>query len=134
MKISNRELFFVRKMGVARVATADAECVPHFVPVCPLVENSRVYFASETSARKVRNVKANPQITIVFDEYDDSWRNLKGVMLRGRARVVDRKTFDHVRAKLYKKYPKYESDAPLEFGESCVIEIIPKEKVAWGFS
>jgi nitroimidazol reductase NimA-like FMN-containing flavoprotein (pyridoxamine 5'-phosphate oxidase superfamily) len=134
MKISNRELSFMRKMGVARLATADAECVSHVVPVCPLVENSRVYFASETSAKKVRNIKANPQIAIVFDEYHDSWRLLKGVMIRGRARMVDRKTFNRVRSKLYKKYPKYESDAPLEFGESCVVEVIPKEKVAWGFS
>ena len=124
----------MRKMGVARVATADAECVPHVVPVCPLVEDSSVYFASETSAKKVRNIKANPQIAIVFDEYHDSWRVLKGVLIRGRARVVDRKTFNRVRTKLYKKYPEYESDAPLEFRESCVIEIIPKEKLAWGFS
>ena len=134
MKIPNRELSFMRKMGVARIATSDAECAPHAVPVCPLVEGSRLYFASETNAKKVRNIKANPQIVIVFDEYHDSWRGLKGVMIRGRARIVDRKTFIRVRSKLYKKYPKYESDAALEFGESCVVEIIPKEKVAWGFS
>jgi len=48
-------------------------------------------------------------------------------------RRIDRKTFTRVRSKLYKKYPKYESDAALEFGESSVIEITPQEKVAWGF-
>ena len=54
-------------------------------------------------------------------------------MIRGQAKLVDRKMFARVRSKLYKKYPKYESDAPLEFGESSVIEITPEGKVAWGF-
>ena len=133
MKIPSRELSFIKKMGVARVATADAEGMPHVVPVCPLVEGSRIYFASESSARKIQNIKANPEIAIVFDEYHDSWRGLKGVMIRGQAKLVDRKMFAHVRSKLYKKYPKYESDAALEFGESSVIEITPEGKVAWGF-
>ena len=133
MKIPNRELSFIKKMGVARVATADAGGMPHVVPVCPLVEGSRIYFASESSAKKVQNIKANPKIAIVFDEYHDSWRGLKGVMFRGRARLVDRKMFTRIRSKLYKKYPKYESDAALEFGESCVIEVTPGGKVAWGF-
>src|SRR5262245_2031745 len=115
MKIPNRELSFMKKMGVARVATVDAEGVPHVVAVCPLVEDSRLYFASESGAKKVRNIKANPEIAMVFDEYHDSWRGLKGVMIRGRARLVDQKTFSRVRSKLYKKYPKYESDAALEF-------------------
>jgi nitroimidazol reductase NimA-like FMN-containing flavoprotein (pyridoxamine 5'-phosphate oxidase superfamily) len=133
MRISAPELSFIKKMGVARVATVDAECVPHVTPVCPLVESSRIYFGSETSSKKVRNIKANPEIAIVFDEYHDSWRGLRGVMIHGRARLVDRKTFNRVRSKLYKKYPKYESDAALEFGESSVVEINPERKVSWGF-
>ena len=133
MKIPSRELSLMKKMGVARVATVDAGGVPHVVPVCPLVEGSRIYFASESSAKKIQNIKTNPEIAIVFDEYRDSWRGLKGVMIRGQAKLVDRKMFARVRSKLYKKYPKYESDAPLEFGESSVIEITPEGKVAWGF-
>src|SRR5262249_40855377 len=105
----------------------------HVVPVCPLVEGSRLYFASESNAKKIQNIKSNPEIAIVFDDYRDSWRGLKGVMIRGRAKMVDRKTFNRVRSRLYKKYPKYESDAVLEFGESSVVEIMPRQKVAWGF-
>ena len=123
----------MKRLGVARVATVNDEGKPHVVPVCPLVENSKLYFASETGAKKIRNIKANHEIAIVFDEYRDSWRGLKGVMIRGRARLVDQKTFNHVRSKLYKKYPRYESDAALEFGESSIIEIVSKQKLSWGF-
>ena len=134
MKISNAESSFIKMLGVARVATVSAEGVPHVVPVCPLLDGSRIYFASESGAKKMHNIEANPEIAIVFDQYRESWRGLKGIMIEGHAKLVDRKTFNRVRSKLYKKYPRYESDAALEFGESSIIEVVPKKKFSWGLA
>src|SRR5690349_8740766 len=117
MKIPTRELSLIRKARVARVATVDSKGMPHVVPVCPVLAGPKVYFASETTAQKIRNIRRKPSIAMVFDEYHDSWRGLKGVMIQGRAKIVDSKTFNRIRAMLYKKYPHYESDAALEFGE-----------------
>ena len=131
--LASRELQFVKSQRVAHLATADASGRPHVVPVCPVVEGVKIYIASETKAKKIRNLRKNSNVTFVFDEYHDSWRGLKGVMIQGRAKVVDAKTFKRMRTKLYKKYPKYESDAALEYGESSIIEVIAKKKLAWGF-
>ncbi len=37
-----------------RVATASAAGVPHVVPVCHVLVDGKLYFASDTGARKVR--------------------------------------------------------------------------------
>ena len=43
---------------VARVATASATGTPHLVPVCHVLADGKLYFASDAGARKVRNLKA----------------------------------------------------------------------------
>src|SRR5262245_61752619 len=131
MKIPTRELSLIRKARVARVATVDNKGMPHVVPVCPVLDGPKIYFASETTGKKIRNLRKKPSIAMVFDEYHDSWRGLKGVMVQGRAKIVDRKTFDRIKAKLYKKYRQYESAAELEYGESSIIEMTIQNKVGW---
>src|SRR3954471_15283198 len=131
MKIPTKELTFIRKAKVARVATVDNKGVPHVVPVCPVLSGPKVYFASETKAKKIQNIKQKPAIAMIFDEYHDSWRGLKGVMIQGRPKIVDRKTFNRIRTMLYRKYPQYKSAAALEYGESSIIEITIQHKFGW---
>src|SRR2546426_8448492 len=71
-----------------RVATASAAGAPHVVPVCHVLVDGKLYFASDTGARKVRNLKANPHIAVSVDLYSDDWSNLKGVLLQGTARLI----------------------------------------------
>src|SRR4051812_958001 len=106
MKIAAKHLSLMKKAKVARVATVDPDGMPHVVAVCPILDGTKIYFASETSAKKVRNIRKNPVIAMVFDEYHDSWRGLKGVMIQGKPKIVGRKTFERVRAKLYRKFPQ----------------------------
>ena len=133
MKLTKKETDFVKSQGVARLATVSAEGIPHNVPVCPLFDRGKVYVATESGAKKVRNIDSNRQTAIVFDEYRNSWKDLRGVMLQCTARVVDEGQFKKIRQKLYKKYPKYKSQAALEPGESLIVELNPENKFSWGF-
>jgi nitroimidazol reductase NimA-like FMN-containing flavoprotein (pyridoxamine 5'-phosphate oxidase superfamily) len=134
MKLSNKDSSFINESGVARIATVDSDGIPHVVPVCPVLEKGKIYFATETDAKKTRNVSHNPHVAIVFDEYHDSWKGLRGIMVQGSAKALDRKAdFSRVRTALYKKYPKYESQSPIEFGESEIIQITPERKLTWEF-
>jgi nitroimidazol reductase NimA-like FMN-containing flavoprotein (pyridoxamine 5'-phosphate oxidase superfamily) len=133
MKLSKRDTDFIKAQGVARLSTVSSDRIPHNVPVCPLLDRGKVYVASEKEARKVKNIKVNPWATIVFDEYRDSWTVLRGVMLQCQTRIVDEKEFKKIRRKLYAKYPKYESEAPMEPEDSVVIELAPEKKFSWGF-
>src|SRR5438552_16163313 len=114
MKLPKAQQDFVKSQGVARLATVSDEGIPHNVPICPVLVSGNLYIASEKGARKVKNIRANPVATIVFDAYRDSWNGLRGVMLQCRSRVVDEKLFKKIRRKLYEKYPKYETDATVD--------------------
>jgi len=132
MKLTTKEKDFVQWLRVARVATVGSDDVPHNVPVCPLFENNKIYFGTERSARKMRNIEDNPSVTIVFDEYGEAWDYLRGIMLQGKARIVDTKEFREFRKKIYAKYPQYERNAPLGDRDSVIVEVTPERKFSWG--
>ena len=133
MKLSKAETDFVKTQGVGRFATVGNDGVPHNVPVCPLMDGPNIYIASEKSAKKVRNLRENPNATITLDVYRDSWKNLRGVMLQGHAGIVGDKDFKRIRTKFYRKYPKYKTASPIEPEDSVIIEIRLDKKFSWGF-
>src|SRR5438093_8349396 len=92
---------------VARVATASTAGVPHVVPVCHVLVDGKLYFASDNDARKVTNLRANPKLAVTVDLYAEDWSNLKGVMIQGRAAFIERgPRYRKVRRLLYAKYPQ----------------------------
>ena len=84
MKLSAKEKQFGECLRVARVATVGSDNVPHNVPVCPIFDKNKIYFATERNAKKLRNIQSNPNVTLTFDEYSEAWDYLRGVMPRVR--------------------------------------------------
>src|SRR5262252_5820660 len=99
MKLSAKEKDFVECLRVARVATLTSGSAPHNVPVCPVFEKNKIYFGTSKTAKKVRNIQANPRVTVVFDEYSEAWAYLRGVMFQGKARIVNAREFRSLRKK-----------------------------------
>jgi nitroimidazol reductase NimA-like FMN-containing flavoprotein (pyridoxamine 5'-phosphate oxidase superfamily) len=133
MKLRKTDIDFIKSQSVARLATVMSGGMPHNIPVCPVFDGGNIYVASEKGAVKIKNIQTNPMVGIVFDVYRDSWRGLRGIMLQCHARLVDDTEFKKIRRKLYAKYPKYPTDAPLEPEDSVIIELIPEKKLTWGF-
>lgn len=134
MRLRKAHAEFLTRARVVRVATADARGVPHVVPVCPVVADGRLYFGSGDDAKKVANLRANPRVTLVADDYVEAWDGLRGVMLAGTARLHARgPRFRRARRLLYAKFPQYERDAALDEGDSVVVEVTPTRVFAWGF-
>jgi pyridoxamine 5'-phosphate oxidase family protein len=83
-----------RRLG--RLATADADGLPHVVPVGmwrynPQLGTIDITGADFASSRKFRNVQENPKAAFVVDDLasTDPWRP-RFVMIRGRAEPIDR--------------------------------------------
>ena len=124
---------FVALERVCRVATAGASGRPHLVPVCHAVAGGKVYFASGDNGRKVKNVRQNPFVTVTCDVYSDHWATLKGVMIQGRARLIERgPRFARIRKLLYRKYAQYPKDAAISPADSVIVEVTPVRVFAWG--
>jgi nitroimidazol reductase NimA-like FMN-containing flavoprotein (pyridoxamine 5'-phosphate oxidase superfamily) len=131
MKWRKAEKNFVDSARVARLATVDAKGIPYNVPICPLLHSGKLYFGTAAGAKKVRNIKASAGVALVFDDYTEAWEHLRGIMVQGRARVVSARNFRGLRKKLYTKYLRYESTAPLDEGEAVIVEVIPQRKFSW---
>lgn len=115
-----RRLFAAAR--VARLATTDASCRPHLVPlVFAVAPDDVVYSAVDakpkrtTTLRRLDNVRSNPRVALLADHYDDAdWTALWWVRADGAARVIDRDDDDGRRglALLAERYPQYETSPP----------------------
>ncbi|MFQ5520390.1 MAG: pyridoxamine 5'-phosphate oxidase family protein [Candidatus Methylomirabilia bacterium] len=124
---------FIQWERICRVATADADGTPHVVPVCHVLADGKICFASGSDAKKVLNLRANPRLALTVDLYSDAWGNLKGVMVQGRATLVEKgPRFRRLRARLYAKYPQYPDEAALEESDSVIVEVTPTHAFSWG--
>jgi nitroimidazol reductase NimA-like FMN-containing flavoprotein (pyridoxamine 5'-phosphate oxidase superfamily) len=134
MRVRKRHAEFLAGQRVVHVATADARGRPHVVPVCAVMADARLYFASAADGRKMRDLRANPHVAVVADDYAESWSGLRGVVVHGTARVFPRgPRFRRVRKLLYAKYPQYPTEAALEEGDAVVVEVTPTRLFSWGF-
>jgi PPOX class probable F420-dependent enzyme len=132
MRLTKTQAKLIHFERVARVATAGASGMPHLVPVCQIVAGGKIYFASGKSGRKVRNVRANPRLALTVDLYSDDWGQLQGVMVQGRARVIERgPRFRRLRRRLYAKYPQYPREAALGERDSVIVELTPTRVFSW---
>ncbi len=80
---------------VARLATADAAGRPHLVAVTFAMAGDLIYTAVDhkpkttRDLRRLRNIRENPQVSVLADHYEEDWGRLWWVRADGRARVLD---------------------------------------------
>ncbi len=133
MRLKKVERAFIEYQRVCRVATVSKAGDPHNVPVCPILEGDRIYFASEAGAVKVRNIRQTAQVALTFDEYSETWSGLKGILLCGTGRIFEAgPVFRRIRKLLYQRFAQYERFAALEEHEAVVVEVTPARTFSWG--
>lgn len=133
------EEIFVREQRVARLATADAEGNPHVIPVCYAFDGGRFYTpldekpkrVTKNKLRRVRNIKARPEVALVIDQYDDDWSRLGYILIQGRAELLPPENDVHSMALLLlrERYPPYRA---MILEKYMVIAITPGHIVSWG--
>jgi len=135
MKLKQSVARWFDRERICRVATANAHGMPHLVPVCQVVVDGKIYFASGNGGRKALNVAENPRVAVTVDLYSDDWSHIKGATVQGRARLFAKGSrFRKIRALLYRKYPQYRRDAALDESDSVVIEVTPVRIFTWGLA
>ena len=114
---------------VVRLATADAEGVPHLVPATFVVHDDTILIAVDSkpkrhrNLRRLRNVAENPYVCVLADQYDDDWTQLWWARGDGIAQILaDAPPADALPAKvppadapldrLVAKYPQYREHRP----------------------
>ena len=133
MRLNKKAAKLIAHERVCRVATTGSNGRPHLVPVVHILAGDKIYFGSGDDGRKVQNLRENPQIAITIDLYSEDWSQLRGVMVQGTARLIERGTrFKQARARLYAKYRQYAKEAALSPSDSVIVEVTPTHVFTWG--
>jgi PPOX class probable F420-dependent enzyme len=107
---------------IARLATVDGMGHPHVVPIVFAVEGNTIYSAVDskpkrtTALRRLANVEANSNVSVLVDYYDDSdWDALWWARADGAGRVLDAATAEGSTAVscLTRRYPQHERTPPV---------------------
>jgi PPOX class probable F420-dependent enzyme len=105
--------------SVGHLATAGPDGRPHVVPVCFGVDGDTLYFAVDakpkltTDLKRLRNIAANPAVSLVVDHYEDDWNKLWWVRVDGTARIVkDAAEAERAIEMLTERYPQYQRARP----------------------
>jgi PPOX class probable F420-dependent enzyme len=100
---------------VARLATVDGQGRPHIVPVTFAYRDETIVIAvdhkpkSTRDLKRLRNIKANSQVSLLVDHYEEDWAELWWIRADGTARIVEDTP---AVAWLAGKYPQYQANPP----------------------
>ena len=130
---------FFRAARTAHLATADEDGQPHVVPVCFAFDGHSVYSLLDRKPksvpvarlRRVRNIAANPKVSLVVDHYEEEWSHLRYVLVLGRAELLTEG--DELAKALELLREKYTQYRTMDLADSPVIKIVPERFVPWSF-
>ena len=147
----------IHRTRVARLATADSKAKPHIVPVVFAFDGEKYYIpidkktktAKPGELRRIKNIDANPAVALLIDEYNEDWKKLLFIMVKGKAAILgkkkgndedggeeeqqengDDKLLKKAHKLLYSKYPQYQH---IDIGKLSIV-IYPQKTIFWRMS
>lgn len=133
---------FITSARVGRLATADASGQPTVVPICYAFDGTALYSAVDAKPKqappeglkRIRNLRENPRVSIVIDEYEEDWTRLRYVIIQGEADLLmDGPQFAHGVDLLVAKYTQYRA-LGLARERGLMIRVTPRRVSAWQYS
>jgi PPOX class probable F420-dependent enzyme len=142
LNISSDVEEFIQRARVARLATIDSEFKPHVVPVVFVFDDNHFFIpvdekrktAKPERLKRIKNIKDNPNVALLIDQYDEDWTKLAFVLIQGKASVARKREGNVQVIQAYKKLTtKYIQYQTVGVGEMCII-ITPKKVASWSYS
>jgi PPOX class probable F420-dependent enzyme len=105
---------------VARLATCGADGQPHLVPITFALDGDVILTAVDhkpkrtANLRRLRNIAANPRVSVLVDHYEDDWSRLWWARADGTARAIQPAEPEHADAvaRLAVRYDEYRERPP----------------------
>ena len=109
--------------SVARLATISAEGRPHQIPIVFVWQDGKIWSPVDgkpkrgSTLKRVQNALANPEASLLLDEYDDDWSQLWWLRIDVSVEVIylnEISDKERIRAReagtaLARKYPQYKT-------------------------
>jgi nitroimidazol reductase NimA-like FMN-containing flavoprotein (pyridoxamine 5'-phosphate oxidase superfamily) len=127
-RLSPKEKAFLAHARVCRVASVDRAGATHVAPLCHAFDRERRVAYVATDGLTAENLRARHRGALECDDYFEDWDRLRGLVARGRAKVVDRgPELDRARRLLKRKFRQYRDT---EF--DSVIALRVEAVTSWG--
>lgn len=116
MPLRPADLTFLETKRVAHLATVDPAGAPHVVPVCFAALSGHLYVPVDAKPKRgdphnltrLRNLRAHPEASLLFDHYAEDWTHLRWLLIRARTRILQHGTErDAALTALQHRYPQY---------------------------
>jgi PPOX class probable F420-dependent enzyme len=133
----------IDKATVARLATVDSECKPHLVPIVFVYDNDYYFIPIDQKSKRsrpenlkrVKNIRQNPNVALLIDEYNEDWTKLYFIMIQGKASIIGGKKLEVNEQVLLERAhrllsAKYDQYQEIGIGE-YVIMIVPQKVITW---
>lgn len=135
-KLTGNWATFVGLEKIGRLATADAQGMPHNTPIYYVLMDGEIYFGTQRTRKKLRNIQANPQVCFTIDKAE--WPH-KGIMIQGVAEIIeDEAVHNRFREGLiYRYYGSTDNPAwqyVRSFGDPVLVKINAQKFVTWDYS
>ena len=125
--LTESQLGFLKNHELCRLATASKDARPHVVPVIYALDGDDVVIAVDYGTKKLANLRENPRVALVVDEY----RPNSGLMVEGDCEILERgKEYLRLLQILFDRFEFYRKN-PWGEGESPILKIRPTKAVVW---
>lgn len=136
IKLSKSDKAFISELPIGHLATATEDYEPVVRPVWPVFDGVFFYIASDPDTPKLEHIAANPQVSLVIDDYDpNNWSNVRGIRIQGEAEILTSgKEYSYAHELLKEKYPEYRTEeGGWQDGDDVpIIKITPTSFFKWG--
>jgi len=136
---TEKEVDFINRLRVGRLATADEHGSPHLIPVCYAFDGTYFYIALDekpkrvavTQLRRVHNIEVRHEASLLLDQYSDDWSQLGYVLIHGKAELIapDHERHASALVLLRTRYGQYRA---MDLERNPVIMITPDKITSWG--
>jgi len=120
---------------VASIATQNADRSIHMVAVWYWFDGSRIYIATSSRSRKVRNLQSSPSVSLMIDARDPAASF--GVSIVGVAQILTGDPSRDWNARVHRKYLSEDALKDAAVGpvfaawDDVTIQITPTSVIAW---
>jgi len=111
------------------MATVRPDARPHIVPIVFAVDADTIYSAVDAKPKRspelkrLDNIRANPNVSLIVDHYDDEWEEVWWARADGTASVAEEgPERDRARELLTSKYHQYRDGTEL-VGAAVVVRV-----------
>ncbi len=101
------------------------------MPICPVFDGEKFYRATHARTRKVKNLRARREATLLIDQSSEDWLRPAAVMMTGAVEVLaGGAEFERAKNLREAKFSRYRELFPIAAGESVVLRFDPATAVS----